>query len=123
MQTRLHALVLDLDGVLADTEPLHDRAWDTVLAGIPPEMVAQVRQKWVGMASAAIARELIAAFGLTLSVEEMLAEKRRRFRGADQGGPQAVSTGSRRSSRAGRVFPLRLPRQPPALKLFIPWSG
>ena len=80
MRMRLNALVLDLDGVLADTEPLHERAWDTVIAGIPPETVARARQKWVGMASADIARELISTFGLTQTVDEMLAEKRRRFR-------------------------------------------
>ncbi len=84
------AIILDLDGTLADTEPLHDRAWDGVLAervpaygvpgGIPREAVAEERQKWVGMASVAIARELIARFHLSQSEEDMLQEKRRRFR-------------------------------------------
>ncbi|HVP17647.1 MAG TPA: HAD family phosphatase [Spirochaetia bacterium] len=74
------ALILDLDGTLADTEPLHDRAWEGVLHGVPPEALAVERQKWVGMASTDIARELIARFHLSQSVEDMLREKRRRFR-------------------------------------------
>jgi HAD superfamily hydrolase (TIGR01509 family) len=74
------ALILDLDGTLADTEPLHDRAWDGVLEGVPPQAVALERQKWVGMSSPAIARELIARFHLSQSEEDMLREKRRKFR-------------------------------------------
>lgn len=74
------ALILDLDGTLADTEPLHDQAWEGVLHGVPPEALAVERQKWVGMASAAIAQELIATFKLSQSVEEVLREKRRRLR-------------------------------------------
>jgi HAD superfamily hydrolase (TIGR01509 family) len=74
------ALILDLDGTLADTEPLHDRAWDVVLRGIPREAVAGERQKWIGMSSAEIARALIAAFSLPHEEEDMLRKKRRRFR-------------------------------------------
>ncbi len=80
MRAPLHALVLDLDGVLADTEPIHERSWDSVITGIPAETVARERSKWAGMASAAIARELIATFGLPQTVDELLREKRRRFR-------------------------------------------
>ena len=74
------ALILDLDGTLADTEALHERAWDDVVRGVPSEIVARERQKWVGMASVAIAQELIARFGLSQSTDEMLREKRRKFR-------------------------------------------
>jgi HAD superfamily hydrolase (TIGR01509 family) len=74
------ALILDLDGTLADTEPLHDQAWDVVLRGIPREAVAGERQKWIGMSSAEIARTLIAVFSLPHAEEDMLRKKRRRFR-------------------------------------------
>jgi HAD superfamily hydrolase (TIGR01509 family) len=70
------ALILDLDGVLADTEPLHQKAWDIALDGIPLEKVAAARSKWVGMASVDIVRELIRIFGLTMPAEELLAQKR-----------------------------------------------
>lgn len=74
------ALILDMDGVLADTEPLHQRAWDTALAGVPLERVAAARARWVGMASVDIVKELIRAFGLTTPAEELLARKRAAYR-------------------------------------------
>jgi HAD superfamily hydrolase (TIGR01509 family) len=74
------ALILDLDGVLADTEPLHQKAWDTALEGIPLGEVAAARARWVGMASVDIVKELIRSFGLTVSAEELLAAKRAAYR-------------------------------------------
>lgn len=79
MRIRPKALILDLDGVLADTEPLHERAWDTIFAQIPADRVAEERRRLIGMSALEIARELVATFGITTPVEEMLAEKRRRF--------------------------------------------
>ena len=46
----------------------------------PREAIAEERRKWVGMSSSEIARELIAAFHLSISVEDMLREKRKSFR-------------------------------------------
>jgi HAD superfamily hydrolase (TIGR01509 family) len=74
------ALILDLDGTLADTEPLHDHAWDAVLHDFPPDAVEGQREKWIGMSSAEIARGLISVFPLRQSVEGVLRRKRRRFR-------------------------------------------
>ena len=74
------ALILDLDGVLADTEPMHQKAWDVALDGIPLEKLAAVRSKWVGMASVDIVQELIRVFGLTVPAEELLARKRAAYR-------------------------------------------
>ena len=74
------ALILDMDGVLADTEPLHQRAWDTALAGVPLEQVAAARSRWVGMASVDIVKELIRTFGLTTPAEDLLARKRAAYR-------------------------------------------
>jgi HAD superfamily hydrolase (TIGR01509 family) len=74
------ALILDMDGVLADTEPLHQKAWDMVLEGIPLEAIAAARSKWVGMASVDIVKELIRTFGLTTPAEELLARKRAAYR-------------------------------------------
>ncbi len=73
-------LILDLDGTLADTEPLHDRAWDTVLRGVPLELVARERQKWIGLSSVEIARGLIRTFNLSQSEDDMLREKKKKFR-------------------------------------------
>lgn len=74
------ALILDMDGVLADTEPLHQEAWDIALEGVPLAAVAEARAKWVGMASVDIVKELIGTFGLTTSAGELLARKRAAYR-------------------------------------------
>lgn len=80
------ALILDMDGVLADTEPLHVRAWDIALAGIDSRTVAHERGHLAGMSSADIARELLRIFRLTLSVEELVERKRGVFRGLIESG-------------------------------------
>jgi HAD superfamily hydrolase (TIGR01509 family) len=77
---RIEALIFDLDGVLADTEPLHAAAWDSVIQGISPEIVIAERSKWIGMPSVDIARELIRAFSLQQSIEELLRQKRAAYR-------------------------------------------
>ena len=80
------ALILDMDGVLADTEPLHVRAWDIALAGIDSRTVAHERGHLAGMSSADIARELLRIFRLPLSVEELVEKKRGIFRNLIQSG-------------------------------------
>jgi HAD superfamily hydrolase (TIGR01509 family) len=75
------ALILDMDGVLADTEPLHVRAWDITLAGIDPATVAHERGQLAGMSSPEIAQELRKIFNLPISVEELVERKRGVFRG------------------------------------------
>ena len=62
------ALILDMDGVLADTEPLHVQAWDIALEDIDSRAVALERGHLAGMSSYDIARELlrIDVFAVTL---------------------------------------------------------
>jgi beta-N-acetylhexosaminidase len=74
------ALVLDLDGTLADTEPLRDLAWAVVLRGVALDAVAEERKKWIGLSSVEIAREVRGVFHLALSVDDMLQRKRARYR-------------------------------------------
>jgi beta-phosphoglucomutase len=75
------ALILDMDGVLADTEPLHVRAWDITLAGIDSRSLARERGQLAGMSSPDIARELLRIFRLPLSVDELVEKKRGVYRG------------------------------------------
>jgi HAD superfamily hydrolase (TIGR01509 family) len=69
-----------MDGVLADTEPLHQEAWDLALDGVPLAAMAEARAKWVGMASVDIVKELIRVFGLATPADELLARKRAAYR-------------------------------------------
>jgi HAD superfamily hydrolase (TIGR01509 family) len=74
------ALILDMDGVLADTEPLHVEAWTRTLQDIDPVALYEERGRLVGMSSPAIAAELIREFRLSITVEELLRRKRASYR-------------------------------------------
>jgi len=79
-------LIFDMDGVLADTEPLHVRAWDIALARIDSRILTYERGHLAGMSSADIARELLRTFRLPLSVEELAEKKRLVYRGLIESG-------------------------------------
>jgi HAD superfamily hydrolase (TIGR01509 family) len=104
---RCEAVILDLDGVLADTEPLHQRAWDMALDGIPLEKVAAARAKWVGMASVDIVRELVRTFGLTMPADELLARKRAAYQALIKEG-LAPFAGLREELGLWKGFPMAL---------------
>jgi HAD superfamily hydrolase (TIGR01509 family) len=80
------ALILDMDGVLADTEPLHVKAWDIALEDIDSRTLALERGHLAGMSSIDIARELLRIFQLPLSAEELVDRKRGVFRRLIQDG-------------------------------------
>jgi HAD superfamily hydrolase (TIGR01509 family) len=86
---RVDALILDMDGVLADTEPLHVRAWENAMREIFPSSVNDAdslrafhaeRGKMAGMASVDIARRFIAVYRLSLQPEVLLSRKREIYR-------------------------------------------
>jgi beta-phosphoglucomutase len=76
-------VVFDLDGVVADSEPLHVRAWVQVLEGLglsverigDPSLAA-----WVGVPDVDIVGGLVERFRLPLSAEELLDRKREAYR-------------------------------------------
>jgi len=92
MSEGFSALIFDMDGVLADTEGIHVRAWDIALSGIvgtgglrsagePGSAdVTEERNRLAGMSSPEIARELIRVFRLPFSVEALVEKKRTVFR-------------------------------------------
>ena len=86
LRMRIDALILDMDGVLADTEPLHVRAWDLALSEIDSAVVLKERARLSGMSSYDIARELILAFRLPMSVDELVSKKRGIYRGMIESG-------------------------------------
>ncbi len=81
MSEGFSALILDMDGVLADTEGIHVRAWDIALSGIVSAgREARDGTRLAGMSSPEIARELIRVFRLPISVAELVEKKRTVFR-------------------------------------------
>jgi HAD superfamily hydrolase (TIGR01509 family) len=77
---KIDALILDMDGVLADTEPLHVRAWDVALGEVDSGVVVRERAKLAGMSSTQIGEELIRIFKLRIGVDALVARKREIYR-------------------------------------------
>jgi beta-phosphoglucomutase len=90
MRMQIDALIFDMDGVLADTEPLHIRSWELTMERVSPAVMATdesrkafrvVREELTGMSSVDIGRSFIRRYDMRLSVEELLSLKRGFFRG------------------------------------------
>jgi HAD superfamily hydrolase (TIGR01509 family) len=77
---RCHALLLDLDGVLADTEPIHMLAWNTVLSDIGAPSLREAWPLAVGTPAHEIARYVADVISPGSSVDELLERKRQVFR-------------------------------------------
>jgi HAD superfamily hydrolase (TIGR01509 family) len=76
-------VVLDLDGVVADSEPLHVRAWVEVLGelGVGPETVGESAMRgWIGIPDVDIVAALVREHRLPISSPQLLERKRRAFR-------------------------------------------
>ena len=74
------AIILDMDGVLADTEPFHVRAWMETISGIDPTAVYEERGRLMGMASSEIAEKLIRQFRLEITALDLVDRKRAAYR-------------------------------------------
>jgi HAD superfamily hydrolase (TIGR01509 family) len=77
---RCNALLLDLDGVLADTEPLHALAWRAVLEGMGASLTPDRWPLAVGTPAHENAAYAAAVLLPGHSAEELLEKKRQYFR-------------------------------------------
>jgi beta-phosphoglucomutase len=76
-------VVLDLDGVVADSEPLHIRAWIEVLGGlgVSQDAVGETTIRgWTGVPDVDIVDGLVRQHRLRLTSQQLLGRKRRAFR-------------------------------------------
>ena len=76
LQTR--AVILDLDGIIIDSEPVHQRAFEQLLArhGIDHKFSEkEYGRHFVGIPVYENARRLIEQFGLKMTAQEVLAER------------------------------------------------
>lgn len=80
-----HAVIFDCDGVIADTEPLHLRAFREVLAPLGITISdAEYGERYLGFDDRGVFTEVLAAHGrppAPAEVARLIAEKARRFRG------------------------------------------
>lgn len=75
------AVLFDLDGVLADSEPIHLAAEQAMLGHYGAELSHAAKQQFVGLSNDEIMRGLIALFGLDARPDELAAVKARYQRG------------------------------------------
>ncbi len=73
------ALVFDMDGTLAATEPLHMDAWLTVLGNHGMEVDEDWFQQWVGLSDAILAASVVNDYDLGVGQETLQHEKRTLF--------------------------------------------
>ncbi|MFW5768540.1 MAG: HAD family hydrolase [Spirochaetota bacterium] len=69
-------VVFDLDGVLADTEPLHIEHWELTMKRHGTELPAEWFEGLMGYPDAATAQRLASDFGIELDWESLLEHKR-----------------------------------------------
>ena len=127
---KLLGLLCDLDGTLADSEPLHCRAWLATLSeefGIDYD--AHWFEQWIGTSDKTLARHVVEEDKLPLTPEELITKKQDRyhdtvvsqgkaFAGVDEalgrvveaGFPLAIATNSGRRDADGMIDAARLRR-------------
>jgi len=79
-KSRFDAVICDMDGTLADTEPLHHQAYKRVLATLGTTITDAEYDKFTGRTDDVICRYLIERDKMSLSVEDLLALKEKAFR-------------------------------------------
>ncbi|MHB9132593.1 MAG: HAD family hydrolase [Armatimonadota bacterium] len=74
------AIILDMDGVLFDSEPVHIRAWQLLLAEMGKHFPDAWFHHWIGIADLETAEHLHQECGCAETSLELLLRKRRVFR-------------------------------------------
>ena len=72
---RFGGYIFDCDGTIADTMPLHYRAWSRALAESGAYFPIDLFYAWGGKPTVAIVAELNEMFGFGLDVDEMVCRK------------------------------------------------
>lgn len=80
MMSNIKGVILDMDGTIVDSEPLHARSWEVVLRGYGQELEEEWFVPWVGIPDELLAVHLVENRPLPMSDTELLAEKRAKYR-------------------------------------------
>ena len=78
VSAKINAIIFDLDGLIVDTEPLHQKAFNLLLArhGIPYEIgVEEYGRDYVGLPVREDCQRAIANYALPLDVDTAFAER------------------------------------------------
>ena len=76
----MQAVIFDMDGVIIDSEPLHFRAEKRLFRELGIEIAVAEHQGYVGQTSRAMWGRIRRQYGLSLSLEELVAHSRRLIR-------------------------------------------
>ena len=71
--------LFDCDGTIADTMPIHYRAWSQAMKDFGGTFPEELFYQWGGMPTAVIVEKLNAKFGLSLDVEATVHRKERHY--------------------------------------------
>jgi len=71
--------IFDCDGTIADTMPIHFRAWSKAMQDFGGRFPEDLFYEWGGKPTGVIVADLNAKFGLSLDVEETVARKERYY--------------------------------------------
>jgi beta-phosphoglucomutase len=115
----IKGVIFDMDGVLADSEPLHARAWVIVLGRYGIQVDERWFDRWIGIPNTETADEIVELYAMAVTARQLVDERQevyldlvdrdlRPFPGLAEsiGGitlPMAVATSSTRAD-AGRML-------------------
>ncbi len=71
----IRGLIFDMDGVLADSEPLHARAWVRTLERYGVRLDERYFDRWIGIPNGDTALDLVRRFRIPLLAERISAER------------------------------------------------
>ncbi|MDN6161541.1 MAG: HAD-IA family hydrolase [Atopostipes sp.] len=75
----MKAVILDMDGVIIDSEPLHQRVEEELIEELGGEMTAEDKEAFVGTTDHYMWSTFKERFNLEESVDEMISNKKERF--------------------------------------------
>ena len=101
--------IFDCDGTIADTMPIHFRAWTQAMKDFGGQFPEELFYQWGGKPTAVIVEHLNETFGLTLQVEETVRRKESYYlEGVQDAEPiipvLEIAMGMRRSEAASHCF-------------------
>ena len=76
----LKAVLFDMDGVIIDSEPLHNKAYHGMFKEVGISVSDQLYESFTGQATLHICKQLVNKFKLSQAPEELVAIKRRIFK-------------------------------------------
>ncbi|MEK7450668.1 MAG: HAD family phosphatase [Patescibacteria group bacterium] len=78
----IQAVILDMDGLMIDSEPFHLKAYNNVLGQFGVTLTEEENtERYVGIGDKAQAEDLIIRFQLSITLEELLTQKQAAYKG------------------------------------------